>query len=133
MEDELLKTQGMIQQHSKIHKSVKQKIEDLEKQSRHNMQITGLPESYKVSSLLDICSVHIPEALSMKQPCMAEKAHRLGAPLDNQKTPRPMIMKYLNCVAKLAILLHLRHARSLAVDSQNILLFADYSQEMSQR
>lgn len=77
--------------------------------------------------------MHIPEALSMKQACMAKEAHRLGAPLVDQTTPRPMIMKYLNCVDKLAILLHLRHARSLAIDSHNILLFTDYSQEMSQR
>lgn len=39
MEDELLKTQVMIQQQSKIQKSIMQKIEDLENRSRHNMQI----------------------------------------------------------------------------------------------
>lgn len=86
-----------------------------------------------MSSFLDICSVHKSEALSMKQPCVAEKAHHLGTPLGDQTTPRPMIMKYLNCVDKLAILLRLRHARSLAIHNRNIQLFADYSQEVLQR
>lgn len=39
MEDELLKTQVIIQQQSKIQKSKMQKIEDLQNWSRHNMQI----------------------------------------------------------------------------------------------
>lgn len=110
------------------------KIEDLENRSpRKIIRMVGLPNSYAASSLLELCKCAIPFALGMKHSCMVKRAHRLGQPHPKRTSLRPIIANFLNCQKKIAILQQFRRAGSMRIERHKLLMFADYSQEVSRK
>lgn len=110
------------------------KLEDLENRSRrNNLRIIGPPESYRMTSLMKLYSHHIPEALGLCYPCVVELTHRIGPQQYQQSKPRPVIVHYLNYAEKHTLLQHYRKAKGLSIDGHKLLLFADYSVEVSKQ
>lgn len=93
----------------------------------------GIPESLQPSALTDFCARCIPEALGLPGPCTVERAHRMGTFNSDRKSPRPIISIYLNYSDKAFILQKFRQSRSLQIDGIKILIFADYSIEVSKK
>lgn len=107
-----------------------EKVDDLENRSkRNNLRIVGLPEAYTNSDLTRLCSVTIPEALGLQSPCVVERAlqQREGG------GAKAAIAKYLNYADKALILQRFRSKRNLTIDGHAVLLFADYSIEVSRK
>lgn len=98
-----------------------------------NLRIIGLPESFNARSLPEICATHIPEALGIAASCVVERAHCLRTPSNDHRSPHPVIVHFLNYTDRVAILRSFRNAKCLQVNSHKLLLFADYSQEVSRR
>lgn len=85
-----------MEQYTQAQQLLKDKIEDLEDQSRrNNLRIISLPETFKAESLLDICAIHILEALGLPNKCMAEKAHHIAL---QQTTVRIQDQYYLSTI-----------------------------------
>lgn len=63
--------------------------------------------------------------------CTVERAHRLGMLHVDRKTPRQVIVKYLNYKAN--ILCSFRAKRDMQIDGHNLLMFADYLVELTKR
>lgn len=120
--------------YSKLSKTVhylQDKVDDLENRSRrNNLRFVGVPESIKSVDLQTFCSHTIPQALGLSHPCKVERAHRLGPPRDDSK-PRPVIARYLDYSEKHRLLQNYRSQKGLVADGHKILLFADYSAELS--
>lgn len=134
LEDDLQQAQIQLEKADKRFKKLQQKLEDLENGSRRsNIQVIGLPESYKPQHLLELCQTDIPRVLGIRGHCVAEIAHRIGPPFTDRQSPRPIIVKYLNYVDRLTILQKFRAQNSLEIDGYKLLLFADYSAELSKK
>lgn len=82
---------------------------------------------------MDLCTQRIPHALGIATPCIAERAHRLGPPSNDRRTPRAVIVRYLNYVDRVNILKSYRNSKAPQLDGHKLLIFADYSQEVSKR
>lgn len=124
-------TEGQSKQ---VQQFIFDKLDDLENRfRRNNPWVIGLPESYNVDSLADICSTHIPCTLGISSPFTVERAHQLGAPSKDRCTPRPVIVRFLNYADRVNILKSFSNSKSLQLDSYKLLSFADYSQEVSRR
>lgn len=107
------------------------KVENLENRSgRSNLCIIGLPEYYTANSLLNLCERMIPPALGLKRNCTVERAHRLGPQNSDRNSPRPVLAKYQD---KSSILQQFRRAGQLDIEGNSLLVFADYSQEVSRK
>lgn len=105
IEHELPYVQASQQKQDKCNQPVLKRIEDLENRSRRNsLRIIGLPESYAVTTLNDLCSHKIPQTLSLREQCVIERAQRIGSPNADRVTPRPVIVRYLNYVNKALLL-----------------------------
>lgn len=75
LKDEVYQAQTSIHNHDNPQQYIWQKLKDLENSLRsNNLQIIGLPESYKSSSLMELCAFRIPTEyqLSLKDPLEAE-------------------------------------------------------------
>lgn len=113
---------------------IQMKLEDLENTSRrNNLRVIGLPETYKPQHLMDICQTDIPRAMGLKVQYTAERAHRIGPPLQDRQSPRPVIVRYLNYADKNTILQKFWSQASLEIDGIRLLLFADYSAKLSKK
>lgn len=64
---------------------------------------------------------------------IGERAHTLGAPQPERRGPRQVIARYLNFNDKSALLQKFRNKRDLMIEGQQILLFSDYSAEVSRK
>lgn len=93
----------------------------------------GLPETFKPQFLMDFCQTDIPRALGLRGQCIAERAHRVDPPLTDRQSPRPVLVRYLNYVDRMNILQKFRSQHSLEIDGYKILLFADYSVDLSKK
>lgn len=134
IEDDQYHMSADMEKYSQAQQHLHDRMEDLENRSRrNNLRIIGLPESYKPGSLLDLCTSIILEALGMNRRCTVERAHWIGAPFNDRKHPRPIIVKYLNCADRTDILQSFRKARSVMVEGYKLLIFADYSAEVSRK
>lgn len=110
------------------------KLDDLENRARrNNLRIIGIPESYNQSDIVRLCSKGIPEALGIPTSTPVERAHRLGPLNTDRKTLRAAIAAYLNYADKALILRRFRNNRTLRVEDNLILIFADYSAELSKK
>lgn len=70
--------------------------------------------------------------LGLKSLCLVERAHRLLSPSNHRLSPRPVIVRYLNYLDRVALLQSFHNSKALQVDGHKLLMFADYSQEVSQ-
>lgn len=61
------------------------------------------------------------------------RAHRMGPPLQDRQSPKPVIVRYLNYVDRTNILQKFRTQASLKFDGYRLLLFADYLAELSKK
>lgn len=119
---------------SYIRQYVIQKLNDLENRLRQsNLCFVAIPEYLHVSALTELCAQHILEALGLPAPCTMEHAHLMGAFATDRKSPRPIIAKYLNYSDKAVILQKYRQSRSLQIDGVKVLIFTDYSIEVSKK
>lgn len=110
------------------------KVDDLENRSRRsNIRIVGIQETVKMAELNRICTLDIPRALGIDKECIVERSHRLGAVQADRQGPRQVITKYLNYSNKTAILQKFRANRELQKGGQDLLIFADYSPDLSKR
>lgn len=110
------------------------KAENLENKSRRSsLRIIGLPESYTANSLLTLCERTIPTALGLKRHCIVERAHRLGPQNSDRNSPRPVLAKFLNYQDQASILQQFKKAGHLEIAVVLLLVFADYSQEVSRK
>lgn len=96
----------------------------------NNLRIVGLPETYNSGLLTELCNTHIPGALGINKPCIVERAHRVGAPSNDRSTPPPN-NQYLNYSDRVALLKSFQNANSFQLEGHKLLIFADYSQEVS--
>lgn len=134
LEDELTHTTILLQEAEDRNISLYEKVEDLENRSRrNNLRIVGLPENYMPQTLMDICQKAIPKALGLPHMCTAERAHRLGPPQQDRQTPRPVIVRYLNYADRQLILQQFRNRAELQIEGNTLLLFVDYSADVSRR
>lgn len=62
-----------------------------------------------------------------------ERAHCIGPQQDQQPKPRLVIVRYLNYANKHILLQHYCRARGLSADCHKLLLFTDYSVEVSKQ
>lgn len=89
-------------------------------------------ETLRAQRWIDSCSRHAL-ALGMTSPCIVERPHRLGMLQPEKQGSRPAIAKYLNYAEKAQILQRFRSKGELIVGGHSILLFADYSPEVSRK
>lgn len=102
---------------------------DLKNRSRHNnLRIVGLPEAYKMEDLLQLCAVEIPRALGIKKQTDVERGRN---PQADRRGPQKVILKYMNYMDKATILQTFRSERSLQIEGTDLLIFADYSAELT--
>lgn len=80
-----------------------------------------------------LCTKGIPKALGIHTPTPVERAHRLRPLYSDRKTPRATIAAYLNYADKALILQRFRNNRTLVLEDNALLIFADYSAELSKR
>lgn len=98
------------------------KLDDLGNRSRrNNLRIVGLPETHKPQDLLHLCAIDIPKVLGIKKQCEVEWAHRLGNPQTDRKSPRQVIVKYLNYMNKAILLQKFRAQRQLLIDNNRLI------------
>lgn len=110
------------------------KIDDLKNKSRrNNVRIVGLPESIKTAALFKLCAETIPAEVGLNRHCSVENAHRMGGLRMERKSGRQAIAKYLNYQDKTEILRLFRNKGELYIDGHKILLFADYSIELTKK
>lgn len=113
-------------------KALLEKVDDLENRSRrNNLRIIGIPESYNNIDVLRLCTSEISETLGLNSTCVVERAHRIGAIQQDKKGPWPSKAKYLNYADKAQILQRFRNKHELMVEGHSLLLFGDYSLEVS--
>lgn len=113
-------------------KTLLEKIDDLENRSRrNNLRIIGIPESYKATYKMRLCIKAIPKALGLHNTMPVERAHCLGPFQQERKSPRAAIAAFLNYTDKTQLLQRFRNKRSLVVEAHSLLLFVDYSAEVS--
>ena len=134
VEDDQYNTHGSMERFIQDQQHLHERMEDLENRSRrNNLRIIGLPETYKPGSLLDICSTALPESLGLGRKCVVERAHRIGAVSEDRARPRPVIARYLNYADRMDVLQSFRKARAAELDGHKLLIFADYSVEVSRK
>lgn len=110
------------------------KLDDFENQSRgNNLRVIGLPKSFNSDSLQDICTSDIPSTLGITSLCIVERAHRMETPSNEERTPQPVIVSYLDYTDRVNVLKSFRNSKSLQIDGFKLLLLVDYSQEVSRR
>lgn len=115
-------------------KALWEKIDDLENRTRrNNLRIIGIPETYSSTDIMRICTKGIPEALGIKERVQVERTHHIGPYSQERKTARATIAAYLNYADKTLILQRFRNKRPLVVEDNPLLIFADYSAEVSKR
>lgn len=132
-EEDIQTTQTHNAKSDSITQTILDKMDDLENRSqRNNLRIVGLPETYKAQDLMQLCALKIPKALGLKKQCDVERAHRLGNPQAERRGPRQVIVKHLNYMDK-TILQKFRTKRQLIIDNTDLLIFADYSAELTKR
>lgn len=131
LEDFAAYSQSAYSKLSKTVQYLQDKVDDLENRScRNNLRFIGVPESIKSSALTNFCSLVIPQALGFNQPCQVERAHRIGPPRDDPR-PRPVIVRYLDYSEKHRLLQAYRSQKTLVARGHKVLMFADYSAELS--
>lgn len=134
LEEGVLEAHTQAAQVDRTIQSLLDKVDDLENQARrNNLRIIGLPEAYNQADIMRICTRGIPEALGLPSPTPVERAHRLGPLNTDRKTQRAAIAAYLNYADKAMILQMFRNNRTLVVEDIPLLIFADYSAELSKR
>lgn len=134
LEDDQYTMHVTLEKFTQAQQHLHERMEDLEnRSSMNNLQIIGLPKSFKHGSLLDICTSALPEALGLHRRCTVERAHRIGAPSNEQNRSRPIIAKYLNYADRPDILQSFRKSRSVLIEGHKLLIFADYSAEVSRK
>lgn len=132
LEEEAQSSQAAAHQASQSQQYILEKLDDQEKHSRrNNLRIIGLPEAYNSSSLTELCNTRIPAALGITTPCIVERAHRMGAPSNDRRSPRPTIVRHLKYLDRVAILKSFRNVNFFQLEGHKLLIFADYSQEVS--
>ncbi|XP_018430616.1 PREDICTED: DENN domain-containing protein 3-like, partial [Nanorana parkeri] len=62
-------------------------------------------------------------------PCKVKRAHRVGPLNTERKTPRPVIVRFLDYTDRLAALQAYRAKKELHLEEKRLLIFADYSAE----
>lgn len=129
-----LKKQYETLQKSHLHLS--NKVDDLENRSRRcNLRVLGIPESVKGQDLFLFLQKTLPELLNIQDACInlvIERAHRLGsARTTADGRPRVVIFKSLSFVHKEAIWVASRKQRDIRWNGGRILIFQDYSSEVS--
>lgn len=134
LEDELTQATLLLHEANTRNLALHDKVDDLENRSRrNNLRIVDLPESYMQQSLLDLCQTALPKALGIHHPCIAERAPRLGPPQQDRQTPRPVIVQYLNYADRQLFLQQFRNRTEVLIDDNALLLFTDYSAEVSRK
>lgn len=131
-ETELSSTSHSVSRHDDIIQQMQEKIDDLENRSRRsNLRFVGIPESVKGDDLIKFLATDLPSALELSFPDslpLIERAHRLGGPPPSEATrPRPAIAKFLHYTVKEKILHAYRQRRSVTVRDHRILIFQDFS------
>lgn len=92
-----------------------------------------MPEIYKTQDLMQLCAIEIPKALGIKKQCEVERAHCPGNPQAERRGLQQVIVKYLNYMDKTTILQKFRTQRQLLIDNADLLIFADYSADLTKR
>lgn len=134
LEEEHVQAAINMTKNDKLTQALLDRVEDLENRSRRsNLRFVGIPESYPNAGLINLCEKLIPKALGLRYSCSVERAHRLGPPGEDRTAPRAAIPKYLNYADKAAILQAYRRSEALIIDNLKILIFADYSPEVSKK
>lgn len=110
------------------------KVDDLENRSRrNNLRIVGVLEMVKPIDLQKLCEEIIPQAMGMTKRVTVERDQRLGAPQPDRRGLGQVIARYLNFNDKNTILQKFPVKRELVIDGQHLLLFLNYSAEVSKR
>lgn len=134
VEDEMSAVLARIKALEALTREQAEKLDDLENRSRrNNLRIVGLPESYPQQALTELCQRKIPSLLGITRNCIVERAHRLGTQHPDQKVPRQTIVKYLQYPDKAEILTNFKSKKRLTFEGHNLLLFADYSMEVTRK
>lgn len=134
LEEDVLEVQAQGSQAENSVKYLLDKLDDLENRARrNNLRIIWIPESYNHTDLMRLCTKVIPEALGILTPTPVDRAHRLGPINADRKTPRATIAAYLHYTDKAMILQRFRNNRHLVIEDISLLIFADYSAELSKR
>lgn len=134
MEEELQEYQARMQAAENGNAAIAGNLDDLKNRSRrNNILIIGLPETIKALDIARICKTEIPRALGIEKDCEIGRAHRTGNPKGDRQGPRQVIVKYTHYGDKAAILQKFRSSRSIQIEGTDILIFADYSIELSRK
>lgn len=75
----------------------------------------------------------IPKALGIPGPCTVQRTHRLGRYNPDRKGARQVIVCYLNYADKNTSMQKFRTNRELCIEGHDLLLFSDYSQEVTKK
>ncbi|XP_053572801.1 uncharacterized protein LOC128662837 [Bombina bombina] len=118
--------------------TLQQKIDDLENRSRrNNVRLIGLPENVKANDILKFVETTLPPLLEIPKDALlhsVERAHRVGPErpaMDRNSQPRPVMIKFLHFQTKMAVLRAYRKMDEVLFDNARILLFQDYSADLT--
>lgn len=130
LEDDNTANSAVLARFSHSNRDLLDKLGNLKNRSRrNNLRNIGLPESISNAQLPDICAKIIPEQLSLRTPCVTERAHRIGQHTEHSAKPRPVIVRYLNCADKNAILQKFQHSSTLSIEGTNLLWYSLTTQQ----
>lgn len=114
-----------------------EKLDDLENRGRRkNLRIVGIPESVSDSELRGYLEKWLISQLSLETsvgPLITERAHRLGQKREGPSRPRVVMVRFLNFVQKEIVLRAARAKRNQSSGGQKLLIFQDYSTQVSLR
>ncbi|XP_053568803.1 olfactory receptor 1361-like [Bombina bombina] len=138
-EDTQIKVQLQMEALLKQNISLSNKIDEMENRSRRsNLRLIGIPESLRPQDLKKFVERTIPELLGLNPEeniFTTERVHRMGRERDHSTTtdrrPRPVMAKFLNFQGKSEILRAYRKQQNLYHQGAKILLFQDFSTEVS--
>lgn len=134
IEEEIMEGHALSTKPDTTIQMLMKKIDDLENRlRRNNLRIVSIPETVKPADLNRLCEETIPQAMGINKTIIVERAHRIGAPQNDTKGPRQIIARYLNFSDKNTIPQNFQTKRELIIERHNILLFSDYSAEVSKK
>lgn len=126
--EDMHQASNVIQTHDEALLAFQEKLKDLENNSRW-----WSAHHWNHSRLLTwLCSA-IPKSLEVDTECIVERTPRLGQLMENRQSPRPVIVRFLNYARKQQLLQKFRNQRTLQVEGHTLLLFVDYSAEVSRK
>lgn len=116
-------------------KTLEDKAMDLETRSRrNNVRLINLAESTEGRDPCKFLEKWLPEVLdiTLQNPVLIEKAHRIGLRREGNATPRTLIMRFLNYRDKEVILNAAKAKGDIRYEGQWIRLYPDFAAGVQQ-